>query len=174
MTKHIHESRAYLKSTWKRRYKEDEATYGSIAWKAMKYYGWLGSGLGTFHYAYLPFQNPSSQNWFYHAESLYAQCGVELGYTGLLIISFSVVFMLWGVQSNIPAENWRYALPAKLAGSYLVISQALHSFVDFALILPALFVPACVLLGSVQGVLANACKTSLDQERPRSIASHQG
>ncbi len=136
--------------------REGRAYIWSVAWKAMKFYGWLGSGLGTFHFAYLPFQEPSSQGWFYHAESLYAQCGVELGYLGVVVLIVALIKILSGLQRPSAKDNWGLAFPSKLAGVYLVISQAFHSFVDFAIILPALFVPACVLMGSVQGTLRNA------------------
>ncbi len=128
----------------------------SIAWRAMSFYGWLGSGLGTFHFAYLPFQEPSSQGWYYHAESLYAQCGVELGYLGVSILLLAIVTLITGLQRQVAKENWGMAFPSKLAGTYLVVSQSLHSCVDFAIIIPALFVPACVLIGSVQGALQKA------------------
>ncbi len=128
----------------------------SVAWKAMTFYGWLGSGLGTFHFAYLPFQEPSSGGWYYHAESLYAQCGVELGYLGVTALVVAIVMLVAGLQRPPAKEKWKLAFPSKLAGAYLVFSQAFHSFVDFAIILPALFVPACVLMGSVQGTLRNA------------------
>lgn len=136
----------------------------STAWKAMNYYGLLGSGLGTFHFAYLPFQNPNSRGWFYHAESLYAQCGVELGYIGLSLLLASILFLAIGIQSRVAKENWRVAFPSKLAGGYLLFSQALHSFVDFAIILPALFVPSCLLMGSVGGLLASASKVSTEKK----------
>ena len=140
---------------------EDELREGrvyiwSIAWKAMSFYGLLGSGLGTFHFAYLPFQEPSSQGWYYHAESLYAQCGVELGYIGVSVLLLAIVAILAGLQRPVAKENWGVAFPSKLAGTYLVVSQALHSFVDFAIIIPALFVPACALIGSAQGALQKA------------------
>ncbi|HUP77956.1 MAG TPA: O-antigen ligase family protein [Pirellula sp.] len=128
----------------------------SIAWKAMGFYGLLGSGLGTFHFAYLPFQEPSSPGWFYHAESLYAQCGVELGYIGLSVMILAIIKILSGLQLPAAKDNWGLAFPSKLAGTYLVVSQSLHSFVDFAIIIPALFIPASVLIGSVQGTLHKA------------------
>jgi len=136
--------------------REGRAYIWQVAWKAMKFYGWLGSGLGTFHFAYLPFQEPSSQGWFYHAESLYAQCGVELGYLGVTVIVLAIIKILSELQRPAAKDNWGLTFPSKLAGTYLVISQALHSFVDFAIILPALFIPTCVMVGSVQGTLRNA------------------
>ena len=121
----------------------------SMAWTAMTYYGLLGSGLGTFHFAYLPFQNPSSPGWFYHAESLYAQCGVELGYLGLAVLIVAIIVSFLTLQKRVPTETWKSAYPAKIAGAYLLLSQASHSAVDFAVIFPALFIPACLLHGAV-------------------------
>jgi tetratricopeptide (TPR) repeat protein len=136
--------------------KTGRAYIWSVAWNAAMYYGMLGSGLGTFHFAYLPFQDPSAANWYYHAESLYAQCSVELGWIGLGVFIVSLFKLISNVQTRVPTENWKVAFPAKLAGAFLLFSQALHSFVDFAMILPALFVPACLLMGSVQGVIRHA------------------
>ena len=151
--------------------REGRAYIWSIAWKAMTFYGWLGSGLGTFHFAYLPFQEPSSQGWYYHAESLYAQCGVELGFIGVSALLLAVILLIMGLQRPVANENWGIAFPSKLAGVYLVISQSLHSFVDFAIILPALFVPAAVLIGSVLGALRKA-EIAPVRKRSRSDASN--
>ena len=137
----------------------------SIAWKAMAFYGWFGSGLGTFHYAYLPFQEPSTTIWFYHAESLYGQCGVELGFLGISILILAIVKILAELQRPAAKENWKAALPSKLAGTYLIVSQSFHSFVDFAIIVPALFVPAAVLIGSV---IATIRKSEIAPSRKRS------
>ena len=149
-------------------FREGRAYIWSIAWKAMMFYSWLGSGLGTFHFAYLPFQEPSSTGWYYHAESLYAQCGVELGYIGLSVLILSTIKLLSEVQRPAAQENWAIAFPSKLAGTYLLVSQALHSFVDFAIIIPSLFIPACVLIGSVQGTLR---KSEIAPVRKRSRSS---
>ena len=133
--------------------KAGRAYIWSIAWKAMAFYGLLGSGVGTFHFAYLPFQDPASSGWYYHAESLYAQMGVEVGYFGLGTVLLAIFFLFAGIQRSVAKDNWKVAFPAKLAGSYLLFSQLLHSFVDFAMILPASFIPACLLMGSVQSLI---------------------
>jgi tetratricopeptide (TPR) repeat protein len=138
----------------------------SIAWKAMQYYGLWGSGLGTFHFAYLPFQDPSAPIWFYHAESLFFQCGVELGWIGLGTLLISFLICLIQIQRGIPTDAWKYAYTTKFAGGFLLVSQFTHSVVDFALILPALFIPGCLLLGacmeSIKHVSAMV-KKSVDQ-----------
>jgi len=131
-----------------------------MAWSAMSYYGLLGSGLGTFHFAYLPFQNPSSPGWFYHAESLYAQCGVELGYIGLTVLIIAIFASFLTLQKRVPTDTWKAAYPAKIAGAYLLLSQASHSAVDFAIIFPSLFIPACLLHGAVSESIRQAVSSS--------------
>jgi hypothetical protein len=128
----------------------------SVAWDAMKYYGLLGSGLGTFHYAYLPFQYPTSMGWFYHAESLYLQCGVDLGFLGLGIMLVTLAAVFWRFQKHLPSETWKLLTPIRVAAVFLLISQATHSSVDFSLILPALFIPGCLLLGASLESLCDA------------------
>ena len=120
----------------------------SVAREAMNFFGLLGSGLGTFHYAYLPFQHPTSPGWFYHAESLYLQIGVELGYLGLFTV-LAVLFVIGAkLQARVHTDAWKAITPIRVAGTFLFFSQIVHSSVDFGLILPALFVPACLLLGA--------------------------
>lgn len=120
----------------------------SVAIDAIKYFGLLGSGLGTFHYAYLPFQHPTSPGWFYHAESLYLQIGVELGLVGLLLVFAWIVHIGIKLQSRVSRDAWKAITPMRIAGAFLFLSQIVHSSVDFGMILPASFLPACLLLGA--------------------------
>ncbi|MBM3965302.1 MAG: O-antigen ligase family protein [Planctomycetes bacterium] len=120
-----------------------------VSWTAARFYGLLGSGLGTFHYASLPFQDPTSTGWYYHAESLYAEILVTMGYVALLCVAGGIAWSLRAVWKTYVSERFRDFAPLQLAGSYLIISQSLHSVVDFALILPGVFIPAVLILGAV-------------------------
>ena len=97
-----------------------------------------GSGLGTFHYAYLPFQNPMAIGWYYHAESLYAQALVELGWIGglaivsLLGIAIVHLYRLSGpevkpvVRTRMETDDYRSIF---LVGLTLVLAQGIHAMV---------------------------------------------
>ncbi len=124
-----------------------------IAIQTMSYYGLLGSGLGTFQYAYLPFQDPSSPGWFYRAESLFLQCGVDLGIVGLAAFVGGVLICFAKLQRRLPSDTWKLGYSAKFAGSYLLISQCVHGSVDHGLMNPAGFIPAALLWGGVVGYL---------------------
>ena len=142
-----------------------------VALKAFLYFGIIGSGLGTFHFASLPFQNPANDGWYYHAESLYAQALVELGWMGVGAIIAVLVIAIRLVQSLkfVPAKTFSRSrstsgnyMPIYLAGLTLVISQTIHSCIDFALIVPAVFLPFALLLGIVGGA---ASQKRLDEEK---------
>lgn len=109
---------------------------------------WLtGSGLGNFHYAYLPFQDKPVDTWFYHAESFYWQCLVDLGLVGIvsviggIAIGILVIHRLLKITDNKPAQ----AIAVSLA--FLLAAITLHGFVEFSLFLPAIYIPVCVVLG---------------------------
>ena len=115
------------------------------------YYGWLGSGLGTFHLASLPFQRPTFNGWFYHAESLFAEIWVTLGHLGLLCALLACWLSFRSLARIYVSEHFRDFLPLKVSAAYLLISQTLHSVVDFAMILPGVYIPAALLLGAAMG-----------------------
>lgn len=123
-----------------------------IAVQCIRYYGFLGSGLGTFHYAALPFQEPTGPAWYYHAESLIGQCGVELGTLGMVVLLGSVVFLIAKLLRIDATSDHSTLLPIKLAGTFLVLSQLIHSVVDFGLIIPAVYLPASLMTGAILAV----------------------
>lgn len=120
-----------------------------VSWAASRFYGWLGSGLGTFHFASTPFQEPSSTGWYYHAESMYAEILVTMGYLALFCVVCGIAWSLRAVWKTYISERFRDFAALQLVGGYLIISQTLHSVVDFALILPGVFIPAVLMLGVV-------------------------
>ncbi len=164
----------------------------SVALKAFSYYGIFGSGLGTFHFAHLPFQDPTvGSGWYYHAESLYAQALVELGWPGaiaivaIFVMCFRSIQKLGASQPVIVTSNSKSKNGADqhhaifLVGLTLAIGQAVHSIFDFALIVPAVFVPAGLLFGMVYGAARNKSRleSSAVESAPgnesQSVRSHR-
>lgn len=131
-----------------------------VALDAFSYFWMTGGGLGTFHFSHLPFQKINSANWFYHAESLYLQGLVDLGWVGGALILSTFYFSFKAVRrvcsklpnGKPPSKEIRQTFgPIYVMALALIVSQLLHSFVDFALILPSLFLPAALLLGILFG-----------------------
>jgi O-Antigen ligase len=141
-----------------------------VALDAFSYLWMTGGGLGTFHFSHLPFQKINSANWFYHAESLYLQALVDLGWVGGVLIICTIYFSVKSVRricsklpnSKPPTKEIRQTFgPIYVMGLALIVGQLLHSFVDFALILPSLFLPASLLLGILIGAARERSKFDL-------------
>jgi hypothetical protein len=115
------------------------------------HYGWLGSGLGTFHVAALPFQVPSSEGWYYHAESLVAETVVTLGFLGSLAVLVALLVSVRCLLGIYHTERFREYLPLEVAGVFFLASQALHACIDFAWILPGVYIPSALFLGAILG-----------------------
>lgn len=123
----------------------------NVSWRAALFYGWLGSGLGTFHYSSLPFQRPSSTGWFYHAESIYCEAIVTIGYLGTIAIAAAIVGCFYSLRSIYVSRRFSDFAPMLTAGMFLLLSQSMHSAVDFAMILPGVYIPAALLMGAALG-----------------------
>ena len=122
-----------------------------VSLQAALRYGLFGSGLGTFHVAALPFQNPSRPGWYYHAESMVAEILVTLGWFGAGLVLVACVIAGVSVLRIYVGRGYREYLPLKVAGVYFLISQGLHACIDFAWILPGVYVPSCLMLGVISG-----------------------
>ena len=122
-----------------------------VASRAAMHYGWLGSGLGTFHVAALPFQVPSSEGWYYHAESLVAETVVTLGFLGSLAALVALLVSVRCLLGIYHTQRFREYLPLEVAGVFFLASQALHACIDFAWILPGVYVPSALFLGAILG-----------------------
>ncbi len=143
------------KSVWDEDFEQGRKLIWSLSYHASWFFASTGSGLGTFHNAYLPFQNQAINVWFYNAESIYWEAMVCAGWVGMFAIVALIgtfLYILWPKRSSDKrGENAKRNSPAKLVALSLLITAGLHSFFDFSLIIPACFVTAAVLLGSIYG-----------------------
>ena len=135
---------------------ESDSTAGrlyiwNVSWQAAQFYAWLGSGLGTFHFASLPFQRPTFSAWYYHAESIYCETLVTMGYVGCSIVFMALAWIYRSLRSIYVSERFRDFAPIQAAGFFVLVSQSIHAAVDFALILPGVYIPAALLMGAALG-----------------------
>jgi O-antigen ligase len=130
-----------------------------IAISTAKFFFWTGSGLGTFHFAHLPFQTKPVNTWFYNAENLYLEAISDLGWVGLLaIIAVFVCFVRMLLPDRINTLDGSKILrlgAARVTALALLVSVGLHSCFDFSMILPACFVTCAVLFGAIFGASAH-------------------
>ncbi len=136
-------------------------------WHAARDLWGLGSGLGTYRYAYRPYQSRPFPGWYLHAENQYLEAVVVGGVVGLgwlvagLVISLAVA--RWRVRhANSTAE---FAIGTGCL--FAICTVAVHAFFDFNLCLPAvaclavLMAELPMLIGAPTQVTANPLRQVL-------------
>lgn len=104
-----------------------------------------GSGLSSYSFAYLPYQETSTWRWYHHADNLWLEMLVELGLGGIVIWAafWSVVVVALSrlARSHDPIDEG-FRIAGWYCTSVILVSQTF----DFGLILPAnLFVVSLLL-----------------------------
>jgi hypothetical protein len=127
----------------------------------------LGSGLGTYRFAYRPYERERSDVVFYHAENLYVETLLETGIIGLVLVIAAWVLVAAAAWDVTRVSDRTRGSPLAFAGIFLVASQAIHSTTDFGLYIPANAVWFAVLCGSLVG-----CATH-ERRNTRSTAWHR-
>ncbi|QDV43136.1 O-Antigen ligase [Stieleria neptunia] len=111
-----------------------------------------GSGLASYGYAYLPWQQTSPWRHCLHADNLWLEMFVELGLAGLVLTGWGAVLMTRGLRrlyaSTDPLDQGLW-----VSGCYLCFVIAISQTFDFGLILPANLIAVVLLLS---GIVARA------------------
>lgn len=131
-----------------------------------------GSGLGTYGYAYLPWQKTSSWRWFVHADNLWLEGFLELGLFGVALFAGCIGLLgrsLWRLsRSADPIDQGLLA-----TGSYLFVATLFSQTFDFGLIMPANLVMVMMLLPMIfvrsAAVLMPKVATSGDSQTTRKL-----
>ncbi|NQT15842.1 MAG: O-antigen ligase family protein [Planctomycetes bacterium] len=97
----------------------------------------LGTGFGTYRYAYLPYQTRLGESWFFHAENQYLEALVEGGVVGLILLLSAIALVFLAVLRLVGARGPCASSAIACAGLFALVSQGLHSLVDFGLYIPA-------------------------------------
>ncbi len=106
----------------------------------------LGCGMGTFHFAVLP-REGFQGSWAYHAENVYIEVLTEFGFVGLSIAVVGLAWLLRRLRVSGVTSKTRSGDPTRPAAIFAVAAIALQSFVDFSLIVPAVFLSLAALVG---------------------------
>lgn len=118
-----------------------------------------GSGLSSYGFAYLPWQETSPWRRCEHADNLWLEMLVELGVVGL-ILALATMFLLWRSlgRLKLSADAIDQALYA--AGVYLTVMIAISQFLDFGLIVPANAIAVTLLVSTLVARASAAVVTS--------------
>jgi tetratricopeptide (TPR) repeat protein len=111
----------------------------------------LGTGLGTYGYAYRPFQQRLDEGWYHSAENQYLEAFVAGGLPALLLVLCAIVLMFCSIRVLLKSD----LVPANdgiaYVGLFALISQVLHAFFDYGLYLPANMIAFALICGALCG-----------------------
>ncbi len=115
----------------------------------------LGTGLGTYRYANLPYQAHASDAWYVNADNHFFEMLVETGALGF--VCYVSGFLLTGVAavSLLKQEDLSFRA-AGVVGLCAVLSQAIQAVTDFGLLIPANGLTLAVICGAVCGMACSA------------------
>ncbi len=116
--------------------RDGRLTHWRDGWEAATAHLPAGSGLATYAYAYLPFQETSSKAWYHHADNLWLEMFTEQGAVGLALAIWILVVLIRTLarmaESVDPIDQG-----LRVAGWYLLGAILVSQFFDFGLIIPA-------------------------------------
>ncbi|TWU01838.1 O-Antigen ligase [Neorhodopirellula pilleata] len=111
-------------------------THWQDGWKAAMAYLPGGSGVSTYGYAYLPYQDASAGAWFEHADNLWLEMFVETGAIGVLVAAMMLGFLLISVNRlALSVDPLDQGL--RVACWYMIAAVVVSQFFDFGLAMPA-------------------------------------
>ena len=131
----------------------------------------LGTGLGSYRYATLPYQDDYTGLWFINADNYFVEMIVEGGIVGLICyLSLSLcgiqsAYLLTGLPAEINAHRRRSRTTSSLrvaVGTIAVmmtVSQMVSGFFDFGVGLPPGLATFCLLLGVCSGIVRQTSPT---------------
>lgn len=126
--------------------------------RALGDYRLLGSGLGTYGYAYLPYQERYHNAWHLHAENQYLEALLDGGTVGLILLGCQIVLVLLALRKIFRERADAAGLGLVLGGMLLMLTASLHAVVDFGLYLPANFLLLATICGGFCGRAARLAK----------------
>ncbi len=127
------------------------------AWRAVEDYPLLGTGLGTYRYAYMPYQTQNVHLWFYNADNHYVEGLTEGGAVGLILIAACVLLMLQAVWILARGSIGCSSIAVLYVGLFAVVSQCLQAGTDFGISVPSNLVTFATICGVVVGEAARCC-----------------
>ena len=123
----------------------------SDSWRTGQNFLLLGTGLGTYRYAYLPYTQVHNRKLFYHAENQYIEALTVGGVVGLVLLLATIGMGLVACLRLLREPRESTAYVAGIVGLYALVSQSVSALFDFGLYLPANMALLALLMGSVAG-----------------------
>ncbi len=107
-----------------------------------------GTGIGTYRYAYEPYETGAVESWFYHAENQYLEALVEGGFGGLSLLVLCITLAGWSIFRLLTRAADAETNAFGVAAIFVLASQVIHGVFDFGLYLPANAILLAVVCGA--------------------------
>lgn len=133
---------------------------------------WLfGSGLGTYRYAYTRYQQTPTNVTFLFAENQYLDALVSGGVVGLLLMSAMLLLLGLSVYRLLRQDRTAADFGIAAAAAVMLATQVLHACFDFALYVPAVFIPFALFSGAImrRAAVRGDLPSSINEAETRSI-----
>ena len=121
------------------------------AMRAVSQSWFTGTGLGTYRYAYLPFQANEWEVWFHHAENQYIETLLECGIVGLTALLSIMALIAYHLRQLFQRGAASSSADVRVAGLFAFCSMSIQSLFDFPLVIPSNFLLFAVICGAVTG-----------------------
>lgn len=113
-----------------------------------------GAGLGTYRFAYLPYQQTSSGAWFVNADNMAVEWLVEGGVWLLPLALAAVACFAVSLTRLARIRNAPHLTALAACGWFVIGSQLVSQFFDFGILLPSNYLTLALLVGGVLGALS--------------------
>lgn len=141
-----------LETIWASNHETDgRLTHWGDGLRAAWYYFPFGSGLGTYRYAYLPFQTSSAGAWFVNADGMHVEMLVEGGLWFVLLVLTMLALSVADLTSLVHLKRAPHVSALITTGWFALGATLVSQSFDFGITLPAMFMTLALILGSVAG-----------------------
>ncbi|TWU60177.1 O-Antigen ligase [Rubripirellula tenax] len=134
-----------------------------------------GTGLGTYGYATLPYQEETFPYWFREAHNQYLEIFTEMGAIGIVILVAMIVWFLRLCRSGFRDQANGSTVEWASFGIALALMAGIQSVVDFVIAIPANLFVYAVFISTVATRLSltvdPASKVSLKKTEPRNVTA---
>ncbi|MFG0254306.1 MAG: O-antigen ligase family protein, partial [Rhodopirellula sp. JB053] len=115
-------------------------------------YAPFGSGLGTYRYAYLPYQKSNLGTWFLNADNMPIEWMVEGGVWLPILVLTAIGFLFVQMRNIIRRDYPSHVRSLNIAAIFAVASTCVSQCFDFGMLQPPNYLLIASVVGSVVGL----------------------